>query len=156
MLKDTTHCHGASRTSEHSIPSLTFYQWAIVHLSKKGCKDQESIQSSTTPDPGYQWKSDKLTVIHHKREPLKRQLRLQQTKNVCDIFLNFQKNTVGLIFHENCLPADNSHEISCLVYYFWKSSKIGNCRLLQIIGGTLWVKISAGLWGLIVNGLFNG
>ena len=38
-------------------------------VSKKGCKDQESIQSSTTPDPGYQWESDKLTVRHHKREP---------------------------------------------------------------------------------------
>ena len=31
-------------------------------LSKQGCKDQESIQSSTTPDPGYQWESDKLTA----------------------------------------------------------------------------------------------
>ena len=30
--------------------------------SKQGCKVQESIQSSTTPDPGYQWESDKLTV----------------------------------------------------------------------------------------------
>ena len=30
--------------------------------SKSGCKDQESIQASTTPDPGYQWESDKLTV----------------------------------------------------------------------------------------------
>ena len=30
--------------------------------SKLGCKDQISIQSSTTPDPGYQWESDKLTV----------------------------------------------------------------------------------------------
>ena len=29
---------------------------------KKGCKDQESIQSSTTPDPRYQWESDKLTA----------------------------------------------------------------------------------------------
>ena len=29
--------------------------------SKIWCKDQESIQSSTTPDPGYQWESDKLT-----------------------------------------------------------------------------------------------
>ena len=29
--------------------------------SNLGCKDQESIQSSTTPDPGYQWESDKLT-----------------------------------------------------------------------------------------------
>ena len=37
--------------------------------SKKGGKDQESIQSSTTPDPGYQWESDQLTVRHHKREP---------------------------------------------------------------------------------------
>ena len=26
--------------------------------SKKEDKDQESIQSSTTPDPGYQWESD--------------------------------------------------------------------------------------------------
>ena len=35
----------------------------LVHYeSKKGCKDQESIQLSTTPDPGYQWASDKLTV----------------------------------------------------------------------------------------------
>ena len=34
-----------------------------------GCKDQESIQSSTTPDTGYQWESDKLTVRNHKREP---------------------------------------------------------------------------------------
>ena len=33
------------------------------------CKDQESIQSSTTLDPGYQWESYTLTVRHHKREP---------------------------------------------------------------------------------------
>ena len=37
--------------------------------SKKDGKDQESIQSSTTPGPGYQWESNKLTVRHHKREP---------------------------------------------------------------------------------------
>ena len=29
---------------------------------KSGCKDQESIQSSTTPDREYQWESDRLTV----------------------------------------------------------------------------------------------
>ena len=29
-----------------------------LHKSKKEGKDQESIQSNTTPDPGYQWKSD--------------------------------------------------------------------------------------------------
>ena len=33
-----------------------------IQQSKQGCKDQESIQSSTRPDPGYQWESDKLIV----------------------------------------------------------------------------------------------
>ena len=37
--------------------------------SKKEGKDQESIKSSTTPDPGYQWESNKLTITHLKREP---------------------------------------------------------------------------------------
>ena len=30
--------------------------------SKKEGKDQESIQSSTTPHPGYQWESDNVTI----------------------------------------------------------------------------------------------
>ena len=34
-------------------------------FSNKEGKDQESIQSSTTPDPGYQWESNKLTIRHH-------------------------------------------------------------------------------------------
>ena len=37
--------------------------------SKKEGKDQKSIQSSTTPDPGYQWENDNFTIRHHKREP---------------------------------------------------------------------------------------
>ena len=37
--------------------------------SKKEGKDQESIQSSNTPDPGYQWERDNITIRHHKREP---------------------------------------------------------------------------------------
>ena len=37
--------------------------------SRKEGKDQESIQSSTTPDPGYQWESDNVTIRHNKREP---------------------------------------------------------------------------------------
>ena len=42
----------------------------LLHLqSKKEGKDQESIQSSTTPDPGYQCKSNNYTIRHHKREP---------------------------------------------------------------------------------------
>ena len=42
---------------------------------------------------------------------------------------------------ENRLPADDSHEISCLICYFCKSGKICNRRLLQIIGGALRVNI---------------
>ena len=34
------------------LNAVQFYE------SKYGCKDQESIQSSTTPDPGYQWEND--------------------------------------------------------------------------------------------------
>ena len=41
----------------------------LLMQSKKDGKDQESIQSSTTPGPGYQWESNKHTVRHHKREP---------------------------------------------------------------------------------------
>ena len=46
-----------------------------------------------------------------------------------------------MIFHENRLPADDSHEISYLICYFEKEAKFEFCRLLQIIGGALWVKI---------------
>ena len=38
---------------------------AHVQRNKEG-KDQESIQSSTTPDPGYHWESDNVTIRHHK------------------------------------------------------------------------------------------
>ena len=49
-------------------------QWWCVYgsigfQSKKEGKDQESIKSSTTPDPGSQWEIDNLTIRHHKREP---------------------------------------------------------------------------------------
>ena len=39
-----------------------------MKVIKEG-KDQELIQSSATPDPGYQWESNKLTITYHKREP---------------------------------------------------------------------------------------
>ena len=39
---------------------------ALIQSKKKG-NDQESIQSSNTPDPGYQWESDNFTIRHHKR-----------------------------------------------------------------------------------------
>ena len=37
--------------------------------SKKEGKYQESVQSCTTSDPGYQRESNKLTIRKHKREP---------------------------------------------------------------------------------------
>ena len=36
-----------------------------MYKSKKEGKGQESIQSSTSSDPGYQWESNKLTNRHH-------------------------------------------------------------------------------------------
>ena len=53
-------CKPAGRTSD----SMT-----VSTESKMECKDQELIESRTTPDSGYKWERDKLTVIHHKREP---------------------------------------------------------------------------------------
>ena len=46
--------------------SLTMIGDSIVN--KEG-KDQELIQFSTAPDPGYQWESDNVTIRHPKREP---------------------------------------------------------------------------------------
>ena len=48
---------------------LNISLFLYFYKSKQGCKDQESIQSSTTPESGLQWESDKLTARHHKREP---------------------------------------------------------------------------------------
>ena len=39
---------------------------SVGNQSKKEGKDQESIQSSTSPDPGYQWESENVTIRHHK------------------------------------------------------------------------------------------
>ena len=50
------------------ISVIKFQAWQFDEKRKKEDKDQESIQSSTTPDPGYQWESDNFTIRHHKRE----------------------------------------------------------------------------------------
>ena len=39
-----------------------------IEKVSKGAKIRESMQSSTTPDPGYQWESDNITARHHKRD----------------------------------------------------------------------------------------
>ena len=47
---------------------LIYYLMQNCSKTKKEDKDQESIQSSTTPDTRYQWESDNVTIRHHKRE----------------------------------------------------------------------------------------
>ena len=59
---------GCLRTRVRKQPIIALY-FEFENESEFECKDQESIQSSTTPGPGYQWESDKFTVRHHKREP---------------------------------------------------------------------------------------
>ena len=48
---------------------IPFCTMNAYYKSNKEGKDQESLQSSTTPDPGYQWENDNVTTRHHKREP---------------------------------------------------------------------------------------
>ena len=60
------------------------------------------------------------------------QSQLQQTTNFATYFLIFRKNKV-----------DDSHKIAYFICYFWKSGKIWNCPLLQIVGGALRVNFFA-------------
>ena len=50
-------------------PQKVYLQLHTIKVSKGAKITEESIQSSTTPDPGYRWESNKLTVRHHNREP---------------------------------------------------------------------------------------
>ena len=59
-------CNSSIFFSQISTTSNNIGDWLMQ--SKKDGKDQESIQSSTTPDQGYQWERNKLTVRHHRRE----------------------------------------------------------------------------------------
>ena len=71
-------CNSAFLSPKYSLrersESNNIGDW--LKQSKKDGKDQESIQSSTTTDPGYQLESNKLTVRHHRQE-LKSQDNLQ-------------------------------------------------------------------------------
>ena len=54
--------------TRHGTYEAIFILNSTVYESKKEGKDQESMQSSTTPDPGYQWESDNVTIRQHKRD----------------------------------------------------------------------------------------
>ena len=78
-------------------------------------------------------------ICHNSLYPLKRQSGLQQTTNYGTSFLIFEKNKVWYFMRIICQQTILK-KYHALFFFFWKSSKIWNCRLLQIIGGALWVK----------------
>ena len=97
-----------------SALQITFLNEANNMKSKKWCKDQESIQSSTTPDPGYQWESDKLTedtesqevspfpAGDHKAHINRRAQNIantRQNKNIKDPQKKYRLGTVSKIFY---------------------------------------------------------
>ena len=56
--------------------------------SKKEGKVQESIQSSTTADPGYQWESDNVTDVHES-------ITKQDRNNINDLKKKHRLGTVS-------------------------------------------------------------
>ena len=78
-LESSSFCNSAFFSPKYPLrqrsESNNIGDWLIQ--SKKDGKDQKSIQSSTIPDPGYQWESNKLTVRHHRRELIGSQDNLQ-------------------------------------------------------------------------------
>ena len=71
-LEAYTQATSACLTFYYSVPiqcsPAVLPSTSHVNKSEKEGKDQESIQSSTTPVPGYQLVGSKLTIRHHKRE----------------------------------------------------------------------------------------
>ena len=81
-----------------------------------------------------------IAIIHYNLT-LKAPITTAADDKLCDTFLIFPKK-LGMIFHENCLPADNSHEISCFICYFEKAAKFEIVVCRKIIGGASWVNMS--------------
>ena len=54
------------KTNPYKIFLESSQKW---YQSKKGSKDQKSIQPSTTPDPGYHMGKRQNTIKHRKQEP---------------------------------------------------------------------------------------
>ena len=78
--------------------------------SKKEGKDQESIQSSTTPDLGYESESDNVTIRHHKREPRGQPFSQQvttrhQQKDEHESITKQDRNNINdQAFSSECIP----------------------------------------------------
>ena len=61
---------------------------------------------------------------------------------ICDNFkfCLFFKNNKGMIFHKNCLLADNSHEISYLIFFRKLRKMVQNLSSADVVIGNLRVK----------------
>ena len=53
---------GKVKSNQLPEPNRTEQKLLQPGQRKKEGRDQESIQSSTIPDPGYQWESDNFTI----------------------------------------------------------------------------------------------
>ena len=114
VMEDATHFffHCIKYIGERQVFNDTVREFQ----SKKGCKDQESIQSSTTPDPEYQWESDKLTedttnesqevspfpAVDHEAHINRRAQNIantRQNKNIKDPQKKYRLGTVSKIFY---------------------------------------------------------
>ena len=62
---------------------------------KKG-KDQELTQSSTTPDPGYQWESGNFTFRHQRHQESRRKITTKQ-RTLHRKSKVFQKSVVAVV-----------------------------------------------------------
>ena len=67
----------------------------FAHLCKKEGKNQESIQSSTTPHPGYQWESDNVTIRHQKRALSQQVITRHQQTNVHESITKQDRNNIN-------------------------------------------------------------
>ena len=73
-----------------------------------------------------------MSRLNYKGLTLKAPITTAADDKFRDIFPNLQQKK-GMILHENRLPADDTHEISCLICYFEKAAKFETvvcCKLL--------------------------
>ena len=111
-------------------------KWAVPYILYQYVWENPSKTKSYCPK-GALWQC-------HKDKPLKRQWRLQQTINFAATFLIFEKKIRYDISWELSASRQFSWKAR-LICYFWKSSNIWNCRLLQIVGGALLVNHFSGV-----------
>ena len=83
---------------------------------------RKKLVRANSVDPGYEPSYQDLLCLYRpisksvmlKCLTLKAPITTAADDKFCSIFPIFLKKQ-GVILHENCLPADNSHEISCLI-----------------------------------------